>query len=164
MSAAAEPKTRRERLRTIAEDHAEEILEPRTHAQLAGTEPVCRYAAVTSAGPRESDFYGHTNLIVADTSTELSELLGREAEEGYLAYWRIWDLDAPWDLLGNLEASVTVPIHEMKSGPNRSAQGGGAGRLRFLRPALPILARLCRAWRWGSPAGGAGRPGGPDDR
>jgi hypothetical protein len=112
-----EPRTRRERLATIAEEHTEKIAEPRTAAQLSGAEPVCRYAAVTSAGPRETAFAERTNLIVAETAGDLAELLRRECEEGYLAYWRVWDLDAPWDPWGNLEAACSVRVGEEVTRP-----------------------------------------------
>jgi hypothetical protein len=112
-----EPKTRRERLAAIAEEHTEEIQAPRTREQLSGPDPVFRYATVTSEGPRETDFSTNANLIVAETTVELAELLCRECEEGWLPYWRVWDLDAPWDLWGNLEIAYRVEVGQDVSRP-----------------------------------------------
>jgi hypothetical protein len=51
-----EPQTRRERLAAIAAEYTEEIHEPRTKAQLDGTQPVFRFATVTSEGSPESSY------------------------------------------------------------------------------------------------------------
>jgi hypothetical protein len=112
-----EPKTRRERLAVIAEEYTERIQEPRTEEQLSGTTPPFRYATVTSEGSRETDFSTNANLIVAETTVELSELLRRECEEGWLAYWRVWDLDAPWNLWGNLEIAYRVEVGDGATRP-----------------------------------------------
>jgi hypothetical protein len=92
---SSEPKTRPERLAAIAAEYTEEIHEPRTMAQLDGTEPVTRLAAVTSEGSMESSLAHNGNLIVADTPAELAEGLRQEAGEGWLAHGRAWDLTCP---------------------------------------------------------------------
>lgn len=51
-----EPQTRRERLQAIAGGYTEEIYDRRTRAQLGATEPVSRYAAVTTEGSPESSY------------------------------------------------------------------------------------------------------------
>jgi hypothetical protein len=107
-----EPKTRRERLAAIAAEYTEEIHEPRTRSQLNATEPVSRFAAVTSEGSMESSHATNGNLIVADTPAELAECLRQEAGEGWLAHGRAWDLDAPWHLWGNLPISYRVLVGE----------------------------------------------------
>jgi hypothetical protein len=112
-----EPKTRRERLAAIAEEYTERVQEPRTEEQLSGAAPPFRYATVTSEGSRETDFSTNANLIVAETTVELAELLGRECEEGWLAYWRVWDLDAPWSLWGNLEIAYRVEVGDDTTRP-----------------------------------------------
>jgi hypothetical protein len=107
-----EPQTRRERLAAIADEYTEEIQASRTEEQLSGARPVFRYAAVTSGGSPETDFFTDANLIVAETLAELGELLRRECDDGWLAYWRVWDLDVPWDPWGNLEVSYSVRVGE----------------------------------------------------
>jgi hypothetical protein len=116
-SGGSEPRTRRERLRSIAEEYTERIQESRTEEQLSGAAPPFRYAAVTSEGSRETDFSTNANLIVAETTVELTEMLGRECEEGWLAYWRVWDLDAPWSLWGNLEIAYRVEVGDDTTRP-----------------------------------------------
>jgi hypothetical protein len=113
----SEPKTRRERLTAIAEEYTERIQEPRTEEQLSAAARPFRYAAVTSEGSRETDFSTNANLIVAETTVELAELLRRECEEGWLAYWRVWDLDAPWSLWGTLEIAYRVEVGEDAARP-----------------------------------------------
>jgi hypothetical protein len=112
-----EPKTRRQRLRAIAEEYTEEIHEPRTRAQLEGSEPVSRFAAVTSEGSPESSHASSGNLIVAETSADLAEALRRECGEGWLVHWRSWDLDLPWHLWGNLPVAYRVTVGEAVSRP-----------------------------------------------
>jgi hypothetical protein len=109
---SSEPQTRRERLAAIAAEYTEEIHEPRTRAQLDGTEQVSRLAAVTSEGSMESSHADNGNLIVADTPAELAECLRQEAGEGWLAHGRAWDFDAPFHLWGNLEVSYSVRVGE----------------------------------------------------
>jgi hypothetical protein len=104
------PKTRRDHLAAIAAEYTEEIHEPRTKAQLNGTRPVARFAAVTSEGSPESSYASNGNLIVADTTTRLAEQLRQECGEGWLAHGRVWDLDAPWHLWGNLEIVYSVEV------------------------------------------------------
>jgi hypothetical protein len=106
----AEPLTRRERLEAIREEYTEEIHESRTRAQLAGEEPISRFVAVTSSGSVESSDASKGNLLVADSTTALAELLRQECGEGWLAHGRVWDLDLPWHLWGNLEVSYLVRI------------------------------------------------------
>jgi hypothetical protein len=108
----SEPQTRRERLAAIAAEYTEEIHRSRTRSQLGVTEPVSRFAAVTSEGGVESSHAYNGNLIVADTPAELSECLRQEAGEGWLAHGRAWDLDVPWDLWGNLPISYRVQVGE----------------------------------------------------
>lgn len=105
-----QPKTRRERLRAIAEEYTEGIHRQGTEAQLDGTDPVSRYAAVTSEGSPESIYSSNGNLIVADTEAELAEQLRSECGEGWLAHGRAWDLDSPWHLWGNLGVSYSVGV------------------------------------------------------
>jgi hypothetical protein len=105
-----EPKTRRERLAAIAASYTEEIHEPRTKAQLEGTQPIARFAAVTSEGSPESSYASNGNLIVAETTARLAEQLRQECGEGWLAHGRVWDLDAPWHLWGNLEIAYSVRV------------------------------------------------------
>jgi hypothetical protein len=103
-----EPRTRRERLAAIAAEYIEEIHDPRAELQLSGAEPVGRYAAVTAEGSPESSHACNGNLIVADSAGELAELLRGECGEGWLAHGRVWDLDSPWHLWGNLGVSYSV--------------------------------------------------------
>jgi hypothetical protein len=107
-----EPKTRRERLAAIAAEYTEEIHDPRTRHQMAGVEPVSRYAAVTSEGSPESSQAANGNLIVADGTSALAEQLRQECGEGWLAHGRVWDLDAPFDLWANLEVAYSVRVGE----------------------------------------------------
>lgn len=107
-----EPKTRRERLAAIAEEYTEEIHDRRTRAQLGATEPASRFAAVTSEGSAESSYASNGNLIVADAAATLAEQLRQDCAEGWLAHGRVWDLDAPWHLWGNLEVSYSVRVGE----------------------------------------------------
>jgi hypothetical protein len=109
---SSEPQTRRERLGAIAAEYTEEIHESRTRAQLGATEPVSRFAAVTSEGSMESSHATNGNLIVADTPAELAECLRQEAGEGWLAHGRAWDLDAPWEVWGNLPISYGAQVGE----------------------------------------------------
>lgn len=111
-SGAAEPLTRRERLRAIAEEYTEQIHEERTRGQLDGKEPVSRYAALTTEGSPESSHAANGNLIVADTPDRLAEQLRQECGEGWLAHGRVWDLDAPFHSWGNLEAAYSVSVGE----------------------------------------------------
>ena len=108
----SEPQTRRERLAAIAEEYSEEIHDPRTENQLAGAEPVSRFAAVTSEGSPESSYASNGNLIVADTQADLAKRLRQEAGEGWLAHGRARDLDAPFDIWGNLEVAYRVRVGE----------------------------------------------------
>jgi hypothetical protein len=104
------PKTRRECLAAIAASYTEEIHEPRVKAQLDGTQPIARFAAVTSEGSPESSYALNGNLIVAETTAGLAEQLRQECGEGWLAHGRVWDLDAPWHLWGNLEIAYSVRV------------------------------------------------------
>jgi len=108
----AEPRTRRECLRAIAEEYTEEIHDPAAARQLSGTESVSRFAAVTSEGSPESTYASNGNLIVAESTSELAEALRGECGEGWLAHGRVWDLDAPWHLWGNLGVSYSVWVGE----------------------------------------------------
>jgi hypothetical protein len=112
-----EPWTRRERLARVAAEYTEEIHDPRTRRQRAGVEPVSRYAAVTSEGSPESSYASNGNLIVADTTVALAEQLRQECGEGWLAHGRVWDLDAPWHLWGNLEIAYSVAVGEEATRP-----------------------------------------------
>jgi hypothetical protein len=105
-----EPQNRRERLRAIAAEYTEEIHERPTGAQLGGTEPVFRFAAVTSEGSIESSHAANGNLIVADSTGALAERLRQECSEGWLAHGRAWDLDAPWHSWGNLEVAYRAEV------------------------------------------------------
>jgi hypothetical protein len=107
---AGEPLSRRERLAAIAEIYVEEVYEPRTAAQLTGPESVSRFAAITSEGSIESSRARDGNLIVADSPAELAERLRQEAEEGWLAHGRVWDLDLPWRSWGTLSVSVAMSV------------------------------------------------------
>ena len=114
---SSEPKTRRERLAAIAAEYTEEIHDGRTKTQLIGTRPIARFAAVTSEGSPESSYASNGNLIVADTTTALAEQLRQECGEGWLAHGRVWDLDAPWHLWGNLEIAYSVRVGEDATRP-----------------------------------------------
>jgi hypothetical protein len=105
-------RTRRSRLTAIAEEYTEEIYDYRVARQLAGIEPTLRFAAVTTTGPSESGDSSNGNLIVASSIDELAELLREECGEGWLAHGRVWDLDAPWHLWGNLAAAYSVRVGE----------------------------------------------------
>ena len=107
-----ELRTRRERLAAIAEEYTEEIHDERTRHQLAGVEPVSRFAAVTSEGSPESSYASNGNLLVADSGVALAERLRQESGEGWLAHGRVWDLDAPWHLWGNLEVAYSARVGE----------------------------------------------------
>ncbi|MGD9734956.1 MAG: hypothetical protein AB7V58_05010 [Solirubrobacterales bacterium] len=103
MSAASDPAAkRRERLAAVADQHTEMIHDERTRAQLAGREPVSRWAAVTSEGTAESSLAANGNLLVADSVGDLAVLLAKEVAEGWLTHGRVWDLDGDWDPWGNL--------------------------------------------------------------
>lgn len=93
---------RRERLGAIADQHTEMIHDERTRAQLAGREPVSRWAAVTSEGTAESSHAANGNLPVADSVGDLAVLLAKEVAEGWPTHGRVWDLDGDWDSWGNL--------------------------------------------------------------
>jgi hypothetical protein len=107
-----EPRTRRERLLAIEEEYTQEIHDERTRHQMAGVEPVSRLAAVTSEGSIESSYAANGNLIVADSGVALAERLRQECGEGWLAHGRVWDLDTPWHLWGNLEVAYSVQVGE----------------------------------------------------
>ncbi|HTR74167.1 MAG TPA: hypothetical protein VMH33_02775 [Solirubrobacterales bacterium] len=106
------PRTRRARLAAIAAEYTEEIHDGRSARQIAGADPVSRFAAVTSEGSIESSCASNGNLLVADSTAALAELLRQEAGEGWLAHGRVWDLDAPWHLWGNLEVAYPVEVGE----------------------------------------------------
>jgi hypothetical protein len=108
----SEPKTRRERLAAIAAEYTEEINDRRTERQMAGSEPVSRFAAITSEGSPESSHASNGHLLVADDPGALAELLRGDCGEGWLAHGRVWDLDVPFDLWGNLEVSYSVRVGE----------------------------------------------------
>jgi hypothetical protein len=112
-----EPKTRRERLAAIAAEYTERVHDAKTGKQLGATEPVSRLAAVTSEGSIESSHASNGNLVVADTEPELAERLRQEAGEGWLPHGRVWDLDAPWHLWGNLPVSLVVRVGEDATRP-----------------------------------------------
>jgi hypothetical protein len=107
-----ELQTRRDRLAAIAAEYTEEIHDRRTRDQLGGSEPVSRFAAVSSEGSAESSYASNGNLIVADSAGALAEQLRQEAGEGWLAHGRVWDLDAPWHRWGNLEVAYLVQVGE----------------------------------------------------
>jgi hypothetical protein len=112
-----EPKTRHDRLAAIAAEYTEEIHEPRAKAQLNSTQPVSRFAAVTSEGSPESSYASNGNLLVAETTEALAEQLRQECGEGWLAHGRVWDLDVPWHLWGNLEIAYSVRVGEDATRP-----------------------------------------------
>jgi hypothetical protein len=105
-----EPLTRRGRLADIAAENAEELHDRHAARQLAGLEPVSRYAAVTSEGSPESSHAEYGRLIVADTPGALAERLRQECGRGRLAHGRVWDLDAPWHPWGNFEVAYSVAV------------------------------------------------------
>jgi hypothetical protein len=107
-NASREPKTRRARLAAIAAEYTELVHDSTTAAQPAGADPVSHYAAVTSEGSPESSYASNGNLLVAESAAELAEFLRRECGEGWLAHGRVWDLDAPFHLWGNLEVAYSV--------------------------------------------------------
>jgi hypothetical protein len=106
----AEPQTRHQCLAQIAAEYTEEIHDPRAERQLSRLEPVSRYAAVSSEGSAESSYAANGNLLVADSTGELAEQLRGECGEGWLAHGRVWDLDAPWHLWGNLGITYLVSV------------------------------------------------------
>ena len=112
-----EPRTRRERLAASAGEYTERVHDSKSAAQLAGADPVSRYAAVTSEGSIESSRAANGNLIVAETTAALAEALRGECAEGWLAHGRLWDLDMPWHLWGNLEVAYRVEVGESVSRP-----------------------------------------------
>jgi hypothetical protein len=128
-----EPRTRRERLTAIASHFFVLIDAATTEKQLAGAEPVSRFAAVTSEGSIESSHASNGNLIVADEAPELAELLRRECGEGWLAHGRAWDLDAPFDLWGNLEVGYRVCVGEDCARPVHAV------RVHLPRPGLYLF-------------------------
>jgi hypothetical protein len=103
---------RLQRLRQIAEEYTEEIHNAEAREELAQKEPVSRYVAVTSEGSPDSGYVGNGNLLVFGSLEETSDVLAGVASEGWLIHGRIWDLDADWSLLGNLDASYEVKIAE----------------------------------------------------
>jgi hypothetical protein len=84
-----EPQTRRERLAAIAAENTEEIHDSRAAGQLAGADPVSRFAAVTSEGSPESTYASNGNLLVVESARELAELLRQECGEGWVAHGRV---------------------------------------------------------------------------
>jgi hypothetical protein len=108
---------RHERLVAIIQEHACSIWDRRTaHGFLAPSNLTPRFAAATSAtAPDPSRPTGSSRLIVADSVTVLARLLDRERDEGRLAYGRVWDLDATWDLLGNLDARYSERVEAESS-------------------------------------------------
>jgi hypothetical protein len=112
-----EPKTRRARLAAIAAEYTEQIHDSRTAGQLADAGPVSRFAAVTSEGSPESSYASNGNLLVADSTAALAELLRQECGEGWLAHGRVWDLDVPFHLWGNLEVAYSVRVGEDATSP-----------------------------------------------
>jgi hypothetical protein len=102
--------TRLRRLRQIADQYTEEIHDVEAREQLAQSEPVSRYAAVTSEGSVESSYASNGNLLVFGSFAEMSEVLAGEAAEGWLAHGRAWDLDTDWDPCGNLAISYQVQV------------------------------------------------------
>ncbi len=106
------PQARRERLAALAAVYTEPVHDRPTRAQLGAGEPVSHFAAVTSEGSAESSYAGNGNLIVSDTTGALAEQLRQHCGEGWFAHGRVWDLDLPWHLWGNLEASYSVQIAE----------------------------------------------------
>jgi hypothetical protein len=115
--AVEEPKTRRARLAAIADEYTEQIHDSRSAGQLAGADPVSRFATVTSEGSAESSYASNGNLLVADSTDALAELLRQECGEGWLAHGRVWDLDAPFHLWGNLEVAYSVRVGEDATRP-----------------------------------------------
>lgn len=107
---------RLERLAAIADQHTEMIHDEGTAAQLAGREPVARYAAVTSEGSPESMYSANGNLIVAASAEELAGRLAREVGEGWPSHGRACDLDGGWDPWGNLAVEHRV---ELRPAPGR---------------------------------------------
>lgn len=101
---------RRGRLAAIADQFTMEIYVEATAAQLAGREPVSRYAAVTSEGTAGSTYAANGNLLVADTTEELAALLAKEVGEGWPSHGRAWDLDGAWDPWGNLAVTHRVEL------------------------------------------------------
>jgi hypothetical protein len=107
---------RRERLAAIADQHTEMIHDKRTRDQLAGLESVSRFAAVISEGSAESTYAANGNLLVADTTEELTGLLAREVGEGWPTHGRAWDLDREWDPWGNLGVEHRVELSHDSAG------------------------------------------------
>jgi hypothetical protein len=111
------PDRRAERLAAIADQHTMETYDARAAAQLAGREPVSRWAIVTSEGSAESSFASNGNLLVADSPDELGDLIAKEVAEGWPTHGRVWDLDADWDPWGNLQVVHRVAL----AAPGREA-------------------------------------------
>jgi hypothetical protein len=107
---------RHERLAAIIREHACSIQDRRTaYGFLATAQLAPRYAAATSKTAPDPTRPTGSKLLVADSVEVLARLLDRERDEGRLAYGRAWDLDAPWDSLGNLDARYSVRVETESS-------------------------------------------------
>jgi hypothetical protein len=131
---------RRERLRAILSELPASEPPP--------SDPVPRFAALTSegspeaAGPRLS-----ANLILAGDRGVLADRLRAEIEEGRLAHGRVWDLDATFYPWGNLAMAYEVRIGDELIRPVHAVSVEGRdGGLYLFADQLDAEA-FCRAVR-----------------
>lgn len=105
---------RHERLAAIIAEHACSIRDHVTaRAFLAPLGRTPRFAAATSKDlPLQDRAAAGGRLLVADSTSSLADLLDRECRRGRRAFGRVWDLDAPWHPLGNLDVAYWMRITE----------------------------------------------------
>jgi hypothetical protein len=105
---------RHQRLAAIVAKHACSIRDRSTaRAFLAPSGRTPRFAAATSNDPPLPDrAVGGGRLLIAGSASSLADLLDRECRRGRRAYGRVWDLDAPWDPMGNLDVAYWMRVTE----------------------------------------------------
>lgn len=105
---------RHQRLAAIVAEHVCSIRDCHTaRAFLAPAGQTPRFAAATSQdAPLPGRAAAGGRLLVAGSTSSLADLLDRECRRGRRAYGRVWDLDAPWDPLGNLDVDHWMRVVE----------------------------------------------------
>lgn len=119
---APQPHGRRERLSVVAKLYTEDRGQSHLNDVGGDAEPAPRFVAVISEGAPESSSTVGNRLLLSGTCEQLAELLRQECAEGWVAHGRVWDLDAPFDIWGNLGVSYRVrlgaectrPVHKVR--------------------------------------------------